>query len=167
MFEKIVFYLYFICKFLLAIPGLKITKEYLNLATCMAQGKELALAPFVLGAFYKGMFTFVNKGITNACGGPLWIFQAWLYAYFPRIKPKFGMPLREEVDEGQCGSYAEFLLSYTLETEDISFERYFKTFDDPLTIPTFMPFAELKYSSTQLKPFFDESEVITPEKERF
>ncbi|XP_058217889.1 uncharacterized protein LOC131328932 [Rhododendron vialii] len=43
--KKVAFYLFWICRFLLAVPGLGVTKEYLNLAICLAQVKRLALAP--------------------------------------------------------------------------------------------------------------------------
>lgn len=76
--EKISFYVFLICKFLMAIPGFKVTREYINLVVCLAQGKKLALAPFVLGTLYKDMYTFVDKKVSDACGGPFWFFQAWL-----------------------------------------------------------------------------------------
>lgn len=107
----------------------------------------MALAPFVLGTLYRDLFTFVENGVTNACGGPLWIFQAWLYAYFPQIKPKNFFGLRENEYRGSCCCYTEDLLSYYPNTEDASFERYFRTFYDPLTPPNFNPFAKLEYAS--------------------
>lgn len=155
--EELLFILYFICKFLLVVPGLRITKEYLNLAICMAIRKQMSLAPFVLGTLYKGLFTFVDKEITNACGGPLWVFQAWLYAYFPQIKPKNFFDLREPDDRGSRSCYAEMLLSFYPDTEDASFERYFRTLYDSLTRPNFNLFAKLEYASEKLKPFFEDS----------
>ncbi|XP_058218941.1 uncharacterized protein LOC131329670 isoform X2 [Rhododendron vialii] len=156
--EKIAFYLFWICRFLLAVPGFRVTKEYLNLAICLAQGKKLALAPFVLGTLYKGMFTFVDKKIADSCGGPFWIFQAWLYAYFPQIKPKSENALRAGDDRKTCRSYAEYLLGFETYGEDSSFQRYFAFFyeDKKENWPVFTPFSQFEYASKDVKQYFED-----------
>lgn len=90
--EKIAFYLYWLNRYLLCVSGVKITKEYIRLA----QDTKLALAPFVLGTLYKGLWSFVQSKITSNCGDPFWILQAWLYAYFPTIKPLSYYPKRKD-----------------------------------------------------------------------
>jgi hypothetical protein len=162
--EKIAFYLFWICRFLLAVPGLRVTKEYVNLAICLAQVKKLALAPFVLASLYKGMFTFVDKKIANSCGGPFWIFQAWLYAYFPQLKPKSHNPLRADEAVQLCRSYAEFFLGFYTDTEESSFQRYFTFFyeDKKENWPVFFPFAKFEYSSSRLRPNFEDIPLNSP-----
>lgn len=151
--EKIAFYLYWLNKYLMYVSGIKITKEYIHLAICLAQGKKLALAPFVLGTLYKGLWTFVQNKITNCCGGPFWILQAWLYAYFPSIRPLSYYPKR--TDGGQCLSYAEFLLSHEPRQENTSFKLYFRVFHSPRIgeLPNWLPFKECQYSASEkIKP---------------
>lgn len=132
----------------------------------MAQEKQMALALLFLG-LYRGLYTFVVKKVTDPYGGPLWIFQAWLYAYFPQIKPIYDIPLRDEEDRAPCCCYTEFLLSYTPEAEDASFGRYFRFFGDPLSQPIFTQFANLEYSSSRLKTLFEDSEGNPKEKQQF
>lgn len=60
----------------LCVPDLKITKEYLALATCIQEGIELALAPFLLGTLYRGLFSLVHKEIDHNGSGPFCLFQA-------------------------------------------------------------------------------------------
>lgn len=155
--EKISFYLFWICKFLLAIPGLRVTREYINLAVCLAQGKKLALAPLVLGTLYKGMFTFVDKKVSDACGGPLWIFQAWLYAYFPQIRLTSWYSLREDCQRKELYSYAEYFYNFLANRDETSFDRYFRFFYDikKENHPIFNPFYKFEYSSEKLRKYFD------------
>lgn len=68
MHEKIAFYLFWVCKFLLDVPGFKITRKYLPLAVCLAQGKIMALAPLFLRLFTNDYIYFMNKKITSNCG---------------------------------------------------------------------------------------------------
>ncbi|KAL7172890.1 hypothetical protein ACSBR2_032374 [Camellia fascicularis] len=85
--ERTVFYLVWLCQFLFCVPGYKITKEYLPIALCMQDGQAMALVPYLLATLYKALFSFVDKKISANCGGPFWLFQAWLYAYFPKAQP--------------------------------------------------------------------------------
>ncbi|XP_058202904.1 uncharacterized protein LOC131317364 [Rhododendron vialii] len=163
--EKVAFYLFWICRFLMAVPGLSVTKEYFNLAICMAQVKRLALAPFVLGSLYKGLFTFVDKKIADSCGGPFRIFQAWLYAYFPQLKPKLNNPLRSDEALQTCRSYAEYFLGFLTQTEESSFQRYFTFFyeDNKKNWPVFYPFDKFEYASERLRPCFEGIPPASPQ----
>lgn len=77
------------------------------LATCIQEGTELAFALFLLNTLYRGLFSLVAKEIDHNCGGPFWLFQAWLYAYFPKIRPTTQTPYFSP-----CESYAKFFLSF-------------------------------------------------------
>ena len=74
--ERTLFYLLWLSQHFLCVPGFKICKEYLALATCIQEGIELAFAPFLLGTLYRGLFSLVDKEIDHNCGGPFWLFQA-------------------------------------------------------------------------------------------
>ena len=53
-----------------------------NLAKALAFGRRLALAPYVLGHLYRIYFElFCNPFLPNQ-GGPIWILQVWVNAYF-------------------------------------------------------------------------------------
>ena len=68
--EHVAFLLHWLYHFVLCIPSLKITREYFNIVVLLPNQKVLTLAPFVLGALYRGLFTMVEKGIDTNYGGP-------------------------------------------------------------------------------------------------
>lgn len=85
--EYIAFFLVWICKYLLCNRSLKIVKAHLRFAVFLAQDRPVALGPLVLAYLYRGLHDLVvNFGNS---GGPIWIFQLWLYAHFPEVRPTF------------------------------------------------------------------------------
>lgn len=153
MHEKIAFYLYLICKFLLAIPGFEGYQGLVKPGHLHSSKETDGFGPFVHGALYKGLYTFVDKKITDSCGGPLRIFQAWLYAYFPQVKPKYGLCFRDSKDKSPCSCSTELLLSYSPEGEDAAFE-VFQSFLLSFDSSYFYPLANLENASARLKHTF-------------
>ncbi|KAJ4749032.1 serine/threonine-protein phosphatase 7 long form-like protein [Rhynchospora pubera] len=90
--EHVAFLWYWICRFIACSPARVIVRQYLGLAVCLAQGRKLALGQFVLGELYRAISDVIlhlnsedkRYEFANA-GGPIWIYQIWLYAYFPEL----------------------------------------------------------------------------------
>ena len=149
--ERTAFYLLWLCEFLFCVPGYKITKEYLPLALCMQDGQLMALAPYLLATLYKALFSFVDKKISGNCGGPFWLFQAWLYAYFPEARPPPPNTLKPV-----CYSYAEQLLTYNSHSK-LTFTNHLTMFYNlPSQRPSnlYMPFQNFEFSSSRLRFLF-------------
>ncbi|XP_028121096.1 uncharacterized protein LOC114318399 [Camellia sinensis] len=149
--ERTAFYLLWLCEFLFCVPGYKITKEYLPLALCMQDGQLMALAPYLLATLYKALFSFVDKKISGNCGGPFWLFQAWLYAYFPEARPPPPNTLKPV-----CYSYAEQLLTYNSQSI-LTFRNHLTMFYNlPSQRPSnlYMPFQNFEFSSSRLRFLF-------------
>lgn len=77
------FYLHWMCGFIFCVPGLRTSPSYVTLALHFPMGHKLALALLVLGALSRGLDILVEKKLATTTGGPLWLFQYWLMAYFP------------------------------------------------------------------------------------
>jgi len=149
--ERTVFYLLWLCEFLFCVPGYKITKEYLSLALCMQDGQLMALAPYLLATLYKALFFFVDKKISGNCCDPFWLFQAWLYAYFPEARPPLPNTLKPV-----CYFYAEQLLTYNSQPI-LTFRNHLTIFYNlPSQRPSnlYMPFQNFEFSSSRLRFLF-------------
>ena len=59
--------------------------EFSNLAEALAVGRRLVLAPLVLGHLYRKCFELCPNPFLPNQGGPIWILQVWLNAYFPDL----------------------------------------------------------------------------------
>ncbi|XP_028119223.1 uncharacterized protein LOC114316745 [Camellia sinensis] len=149
--ERTAFYLLWLCEFLFCVPGYKITKEYLPFALCVQDGQLMALAPYLLATLYKALFSFVDKKISGNCGGPFWLFQAWLYAYFPKARPPQANTLKLVFH-----SYVEQLLTYNSQPI-LTFRNHLTMFYNlPSKRPSnlYMPFQNFQFSSSRLRFLF-------------
>lgn len=79
------FLFYWLCKFLFCISSQRIMPEFVPLAKALALGKKIALAPYILGHVYRACSQFCKKPLDTNQGGPLWILQLWLFAYFTAL----------------------------------------------------------------------------------
>ncbi|CAL8089399.1 unnamed protein product [Prunus armeniaca] len=84
--EHAAFLLYWLCKFVFCTQANKVTLEFTHLADYLAQGGRLALGPFLLGHIYRMLHDVVTDGMKPKHGGPLWAFQFWLQAFFPKLR---------------------------------------------------------------------------------
>ncbi|KAH7843888.1 hypothetical protein Vadar_021814 [Vaccinium darrowii] len=84
------------------------------------------------------------------------------------VPPLPGALVINIADMLQASPYnSDDLFVFYFVTEEASFERYFRTFYDPLTRLDFNPFANLEYASENLKPFFEDSEEVSKEKRKY
>ncbi|KAL2480066.1 PMD domain-containing protein [Abeliophyllum distichum] len=80
-----------LCKFVICVPSIKPFIGYLPIFNEFAYGKLLNLGSFVLAGLYRDMATVQDQlcsSIFPTGGGPLWLAQLCLRAYFPY----FGTP---------------------------------------------------------------------------
>lgn len=84
--EHAAFLHYWLCRYLLCSPSFKIIKTNLPLAVALSRGESYALGPLVLAYLYRGIKDLLRSQL-NTTGGPLWILQLWLHAYFPKLRP--------------------------------------------------------------------------------
>ncbi|KAL6205192.1 hypothetical protein ACLB2K_022454 [Fragaria x ananassa] len=90
--EHVAFLHYWLCRYLLCSPSFKIIKANLPLAVALSRGESYALGPVVLAYLYRGINDLLHSQL-NTTGGPLWILQLWLHAYFPEMRPDcFAIP---------------------------------------------------------------------------
>ncbi|PRQ32684.1 putative protein-serine/threonine phosphatase [Rosa chinensis] len=90
--EHVAFLLYWLCRYLLCSPSFKIIKTNLPLAVALSRGESYALGPLVLAYLYRGIKDLLHSQL-NTTGGPIWILQLWLHAYFPKMRPDcFAIP---------------------------------------------------------------------------
>lgn len=87
--EHISFLLMWLCKFVFCVASHKVTKEYIYIAEVLAEGRPLALGTFVLSRLYRGLHSITSNDMTVNVGGPFWLLQFWLQAYFPELGPHF------------------------------------------------------------------------------
>lgn len=101
--ELISFLILWLYKYVFCHASARVTKEWSQLAIALAEGRKLALAPFVLSHLYRGCRDLVIKRFGHA-GGPFWILQLWLQSYFPEYEPStydskdcptYGLPLAQ------------------------------------------------------------------------
>lgn len=76
------FILYWLCKFLFCTFSQKIMPKFVPLAKALASKKRIALAPYVLGYIYRVCSRFCKRYLEPNQGGPIWVLQLWLLAYF-------------------------------------------------------------------------------------
>ena len=62
--------------------------EFAPLAKAFVLQKKVALAPHVLGHVYRVCSLFCEKPLDANQGGPFWILQFWLFAYFTELQSK-------------------------------------------------------------------------------
>ena len=62
--------------------------EFAPLAKALVLQKRVALAPYVLGHVYRVCSLFCKKPLYANQGGPFWILQLWLFAYFTELQSK-------------------------------------------------------------------------------
>lgn len=84
--EHISFLIMWLCKYVFCNGSGRVTKECSELAIALAEGRKLALAPFVLSHLYRGCRDLVLRRF-GCAGGPFWILQLWLQSYFPEYGP--------------------------------------------------------------------------------
>ena len=82
------FLLYSLCKFLFCTSSQRIMPEFAPLAKALVLQKRVALAPYVLGHIYRACSLFFEKPLDANQGGPFWILQLWLFAYFTELQSK-------------------------------------------------------------------------------
>lgn len=87
--EHITFLLMWLCKFVFCVASVKITKENTYIAEVLAEGRPLALGTFVLSRLYRGLHFITSNDMTVNVGGPFWLLQLWLQAYFPELGLEF------------------------------------------------------------------------------
>ncbi|CAL8162514.1 unnamed protein product [Prunus armeniaca] len=84
--EHVAFLQYWLCRYLICSPSFKIVKANFPLAVALSRGESYALGPLVLAYLYRGINDLLHSQLGTA-GGPLWILQLWLHAYFPKLRP--------------------------------------------------------------------------------
>ena len=62
--------------------------KFAPLAKALVLQKNVALAPYVLGHVYRACSFFCEKPLDTKQGGPFWILQLWLFAYFTELQSK-------------------------------------------------------------------------------
>ena len=82
------FLLYWLCKFLFCTSSQRIMPEFAPLAKAFVLHKNVALAPHVLGHVYRACSLFCEKPMDANQGGPFWVLQLWLFAYFTDLRSK-------------------------------------------------------------------------------
>jgi len=82
------FLLYWLCKFLFCTSSQRIMLEFAPLAKALVLQKRIALAPYILGHVYRVCSLFCEKPLDANQGGPFWILQLWLFAYFSELQSK-------------------------------------------------------------------------------
>ncbi|GAV84721.1 PMD domain-containing protein [Cephalotus follicularis] len=82
--EHCSFLLIFLSKFPFCIPALQVSRELIPLAVTLASSRKLALAPFALSYLYYDCKN-ATINLFQRTGGPFWIFQLWIYHYFPEF----------------------------------------------------------------------------------
>ncbi|GMP59625.1 hypothetical protein CsSME_00022841 [Camellia sinensis var. sinensis] len=111
----------------------------------------MALATYLLATLYKALFSFFHKEISGNCGGPFWLLQAWLYAYFPKARPLLANTVKPIFY-----SYAEQLLTYNSQPI-LTFRNQLTMFYNlPSKRPSnlYMPFQNFEFSSSRLRFLF-------------
>ena len=81
--EHTAFLYYWLCKYVFCSRARQCPPDYAILADALASGTRLALSPFVLANLYRNLHNIVTNDMDLNVGGPLWVFQLWLRAYFP------------------------------------------------------------------------------------
>lgn len=60
--------------------------EFAPFAKALVLQRNVALAPYVLGHVYRACSLFCEKPLDANQGGPFWILQLWLFAYFTELQ---------------------------------------------------------------------------------
>lgn len=81
------FYLYWICKFPLCNSLKYIFTSYFPIATTLAKGHKLALAPFMLAISNRCFYYMTFPHFYLYVNGPLGLLLLWIYAYFDSLAP--------------------------------------------------------------------------------
>lgn len=150
------FILYWLCKFLFCTSSQRIMPEFAPLAKALVLKKHIALAPYLLGHVYRTCSQFCEKPLDANQGGPLWVLQLWLFAYFTDLHPKcLGFLVQDPSTYGE--KYARIALY------PASFAYYFTFFYQLPISPSasfFCPF-EANRGPTWLQSFLADKECST------
>lgn len=125
--EHVAFLLYWLCRFVGCPSSIKIIKEFLPLAVALADGRKLALGPFFLSQFYRGMHHLVpDKDRNDFKSGhrPIRIIQLWFNAYFQDIMSRLMKPPHRSI-----GCYAPWVSSF--KCKYTSFDEFFHFLYNP------------------------------------
>ncbi|KAK9943090.1 hypothetical protein M0R45_008711 [Rubus argutus] len=98
--EHAAFLLYWLSKYIFCCRSGQCNREYAPLAESLASGTRLALGPFVLAHLYRSLHDIVTNQMDLDVGGPLWLFQLWLRAYFPHMS-NIGPEYSQDVGYGR------------------------------------------------------------------
>ncbi|KAK9943085.1 hypothetical protein M0R45_008706 [Rubus argutus] len=98
--EHAAFLLYWLSKYIFCCRSGQCNREYAPLAESLASGTRLALGPFVLAHLYRSLHDIVTNQMDLDVGGPLWLFQLWLRAYFPQMS-NIGPEYSQDVGYGR------------------------------------------------------------------
>ncbi|XP_059650274.1 uncharacterized protein LOC132296045 [Cornus florida] len=150
--EHIGFLLLWLCRHLLCAPAIQITKDLTQLAIALSKCKAMALAPFLLVSLYRGISDLIVSNFSRS-GGPFWLYQFWLHAYFPELSPTIQLAASDPLISF---GYAR------AKPKDQSFLDYFCFFYHQCTIQTsaqFLPFVNCRLAPSWLFPPTAESSI--------
>ena len=153
------FILYWFCKFLFCTSSQSIMPEFAPLTTALVLQRKVALAPYVLGHVYRACSPFLWKTLDANHGGPFWMLQLWLFAYFTELQSKCLKFL-----EPNPTTHGMKLANVSLYPSNFAF--YFSFFHQLLVSPSshsFRPFEPANIGPSRLRTFLSDSSYSTPD----